>query len=161
MPPCAISKRPLRSCRASVNAPRTWPNISLSKSDDGDAAEIDLDERPAGTPAVAMDRFGDELLAGAALAGDQHRRVGRGDASHQLQDAQQPRVLADQVAEVVPPIQLLARRHALVRLRARRGEAERGLHGVEHLLVGPGLGDEVGGARPSCPPRRAGSIPTR
>ncbi len=30
MPPSAISKRPLRSARASVKAPRTWPNISLS-----------------------------------------------------------------------------------------------------------------------------------
>ena len=34
MPPPAISNRPLRSARASVNAPRTWPNISLSKSVD-------------------------------------------------------------------------------------------------------------------------------
>ena len=34
MPPWASSKRPLRSARASVKAPRTWPNISLSKSDD-------------------------------------------------------------------------------------------------------------------------------
>ncbi len=85
-----------------------------------DAAEIHFDERPRLTPAVAMDRFRHELLAGAALAGDQHRRIGRGDAPHQLQDAQQPRVFAHQVAEVVFTVQLLARRHALVALRARR-----------------------------------------
>ena len=111
-----------------------------------DAAEIHFDERPRLTPAVAMDRFRHQLLAGAALAGDQHRRIGRGDAPHQLQDAQQPRIFAHQVAEVVLAVQLLARRHALVGLRARRGEAERGLHGLEDLLVGPGLGDEVGRA---------------
>ena len=32
MPPSASSNRPWRSCRASVKAPFTWPNISLSNS---------------------------------------------------------------------------------------------------------------------------------
>src|SRR6267378_2201210 len=32
VPPSAISKRPKRSALASVNAPRTWPNSSLSKT---------------------------------------------------------------------------------------------------------------------------------
>ena len=52
-----------------------------------DAAEIHLDERPLRPPAVAMDGVGDQLLAGAALAGDEDGRVGRRDAANQLQDA--------------------------------------------------------------------------
>ena len=32
MPPSASSKRPIRSALASVNAPFTWPNISLSNT---------------------------------------------------------------------------------------------------------------------------------
>ena len=89
------------------------------------AAEIDLHERLGGAAAVAMDRLGDQFLAGAALAGDQHRRVGRRDAADQLEDAQQPRVAADQIAEVVARIQLVARQRplALIGPRCRPGRA--------------------------------------
>ena len=52
----------------------------------GDAAEVHLDERPVLAPAVAVDRLGHQLLAGAALAGDQHRGVGRRHAADQLED---------------------------------------------------------------------------
>ena len=64
-----------------------------------------------------MDRLGDELLAGAALAGDEHRRVGRRDAADQLQDAQHARIAADEVAEVVARVELVAGQRALVGLR--------------------------------------------
>ena len=54
-----------------------------------DAAEIDLDERTGAAPAVAVDGVGDQLLARAALAGNQHRRIGRADPAGDLQDLQQ------------------------------------------------------------------------
>jgi len=39
-PRSACSMRPMRSALAPVNAPRTWPKISLSKSDSGIAEEF-------------------------------------------------------------------------------------------------------------------------
>ena len=65
--------------RASVNAPRTWPNSSLSSSASGMRRAVDRDERPLAAPAARVERARDQLLAGAALAGDQHRGVGVGD----------------------------------------------------------------------------------
>ncbi len=76
VPPLAISKRPLRSWRASVNAPRTWPNISLSNSDDEMPPRFTFTNGASAAPAVAVDGVGDQFLAGAAFAGDEHRRVG-------------------------------------------------------------------------------------
>lgn len=40
---------------------------------------IHLDQRPALARAAVMDRTGHELLARAALTGDQHRGIGRRD----------------------------------------------------------------------------------
>ena len=48
VPPSASSKRPTRSVLASVNAPFTWPNSSLSKTPFGQAAGVDRDEPLAG-----------------------------------------------------------------------------------------------------------------
>jgi hypothetical protein len=43
-----------------------------------DGGAVDLDERPVGARRVLVDGAGDELLAGAVLAGDEHaRRRGR------------------------------------------------------------------------------------
>jgi hypothetical protein len=46
---------------------------------------VDLDERAAGARAGGVDRLGQELLAGAALAPDQHGRAAGGDLAGQLQ----------------------------------------------------------------------------
>ena len=40
MPPCAVSSRPGLVCAAPVNAPRSWPNSSLSSSVSGSAAQL-------------------------------------------------------------------------------------------------------------------------
>ena len=40
VPPCACSKRPMRRACAPVNAPRSWPNNSLSSSVSGMAAQL-------------------------------------------------------------------------------------------------------------------------
>ena len=44
--------------------------------------EVNLHERIVATAAVAVQRFGDEFLACAALAGNQHRGIGVGNAFH-------------------------------------------------------------------------------
>ena len=78
VPPSASSKQPVRSAFASVNAPFTWPNSSLSKTPSDEAARVDRDERPCRARATrAWSDARDDLLAGAVLAGDQHARVGR------------------------------------------------------------------------------------
>ena len=46
----------------------------------------DLDERPGAAVRVEMERLGDELLAGAALAGDEDRRIGLGHLADGLVD---------------------------------------------------------------------------
>ena len=75
-----------------MNAPRTWPNISLSNSVDEIPPRFTFTNGAAAAAAVAMHGLGDELLARAALAGDQHRRFGRRDAADHLQHAHDLRV---------------------------------------------------------------------
>jgi hypothetical protein len=65
-----------------VNAPRSWPNSSLSI---GQRAAIDGDERKIATTAEIVKRPRGELLSGAGLPLDQHRRV---DGCHSLEQAQ-------------------------------------------------------------------------
>ena len=48
--------------------------------------QIDRHEGPLGSQRVAMNRAGDQLLAGAALAGDQHRAIAAGNQSNPLED---------------------------------------------------------------------------
>ena len=76
MPPLASSKRPACAVCAPVNAPRSCPNSSLSMSVGGQRAAVDDDEGPVPARAALVDRPGDELLARAGLAEQQHRRVG-------------------------------------------------------------------------------------
>src|SRR5690606_14300454 len=45
-----------------------------------DRGAVDLDERAAGALGAVVDPAGDELLAGAGLAGDEHAGLGRRDA---------------------------------------------------------------------------------
>ena len=127
----------------------------------GDAAQIHLHERALRAPAVAVDGVRDQLLAGAALTGDQHRRIGRRYASDQLQDPQQARVSSDERAEVEACVEVLAGRQAVIDTsRAAGRQAERRLHGLQDLRIRPRLGDEVCRARSSFPRRPARSIPT-
>src|SRR3546814_6620184 len=48
---------------------------------------VDADQRPAAAPAGFVDGARDQLLAGAALAGDQHGGIGRRDEIDLAQDA--------------------------------------------------------------------------
>ena len=94
--PCRRSRRG-RSCRrgvartcrcvaaiAPVNAPRSWPNSSLSSSVSGIAAQFTATNGRSRRAAVLVDRRRDELLAGAALAlgsGPPRRTSRRGRSS--------------------------------------------------------------------------------
>ena len=61
---------------APVKAPRSWPNSSLSISSSGMAAQLTATNGPRGALAAQVDGLGDQLLARAALARDQHPRIG-------------------------------------------------------------------------------------
>ena len=74
VPPWACSKRPARARSAPVKAPRSWPKSSDSSTPAGERLAVHRDEGPADAIAVVVHGARDELLAGAALAGDEHRR---------------------------------------------------------------------------------------
>ena len=80
VPPSASSKRPMRrSNRAGERALLVAEQLALDQAGRQGGA-VDLDERLVAPRAGRVDGAGDQLLAGAGLAGDQHRGVGRRDA---------------------------------------------------------------------------------
>jgi hypothetical protein len=66
-----------------------------------DRRAVDRDEAALGAPAVAMDVARHHLLAGAALAGDHHARLGRRDLARHREHLVHRRVLEDELAPVV------------------------------------------------------------
>ena len=79
MPPSACWKRPTRSRSAPVKADLDVAEQLRFEEPRGQGGAVDLDERPVGPGAGRVDRLGDQLLAGPALAEDQdRRRAGRG-----------------------------------------------------------------------------------
>ena len=101
VPWSAASKMPRFSWTAPVNAPLSWPNSSLSSSVSVSAEQLILTNGPRFAQAVLLDRGGDQLLAGAALAGDQHRGVRSADRVHQPEHLLHPRAAADHAEELV------------------------------------------------------------
>ena len=65
----------------------------------GNGGAVDRDVRRVGARAQLVERLGDELLAGAGLAADQHRRVGRRGVLDHLIDLAHLGALADHRAE--------------------------------------------------------------
>ena len=94
MPPSAISKRPGRSLMAPVKAPRSWPNSSDSISVSAKMAQL---TGTKGWPPVAglVNQVGDQLLAGAGLAGDEDAAVRVGDHPHVVEHRPHPGAAAD------------------------------------------------------------------
>ncbi len=80
VPLSALTKRPRWSAMAPVNEPLVWPKSSLSRSVSGMAPQLIATNGWFGPRAGAVDRAREELLAGAALALDQHARVAGGHA---------------------------------------------------------------------------------
>ena len=86
----------------------------------GNGPAVDGNERPVGPVPVGMDHLGHQLLAGAALAVDQHRQAGRCGLLRNLQRLEQLGVLAerafehetaiDQALAPLPPRERCARR---------------------------------------------------
>ncbi len=108
----------------------------------GNAAQIDLHEWFRRATAVLMNGVGDQFLAGAALAGDEDRRIGWRHPANEGEDSQEPGIAADKIPEVELGVEGLPRRR-LVSGLSRCGQAQRGSDRLQHLLIGPGLRDEV------------------
>ena len=102
VPPWACSKRPMRRLSAPVNAPFSWPKSSLSSSDSASAAQCSATNGTFGARALAGGWRGELALAGAALAGDEHRRACGGDLPRDAVDLLHRRARADE------PLQALA-----------------------------------------------------
>ena len=92
MPPSASSNLPMRRATAPVKAPFSWPNSSDSSRFSGIAAQLTATNGPCGAAAVAVDGARHQLLAGAALAGDQHAGLGGGNWRGACQHARPSRV---------------------------------------------------------------------
>ena len=78
-----------------MKAPRSWPNSSDSISSSGMAAQLTVTKGSAGALAAQVDGLGDQLLARAALARDQHPRIGGSHFFDQAEDLLDRRRRAD------------------------------------------------------------------
>ena len=109
-PACAARSSPARresACRrprarnarcgfcAPVNAPASWPNSSDSRIDSVSAAQLTLTTRCSQRLGQKVQPRRDQLLAGAALADDEHRLGQRRRARHVLQHFEEGRGLTD------------------------------------------------------------------
>ena len=114
VPPVASSNLPMRRATAPVKAPFSWPNSSDFERGVRDGGAVDRDERLVrGSTRVHV--AGDDLLADAALAGDQDGGLGPGDLVGQAHHAL----------------------HGLVAEDDARGVARNRLqHGRDHLRIG-------------------------
>ena len=87
-----------------------------------------------------MNRLGDQFLAGAALAGDQHGRARGRDLRDQVEHGENPFALADDVREIVALLQGALELHVFF-AQAPAFDGQRHLR--QQLVVGPRLGDVV------------------
>src|ERR1051326_346956 len=113
VPPCATSNRPGLAVLASVNAPRSWPNSSLSSrgagrpqplaaGGRGRRRAVELEEGSSRPGPAVMDRAGQELLAGAGLTRDQNGGIAVGHhARRAIEHRLEGRALAHDIAERV------------------------------------------------------------
>ena len=99
VPPSARSNLPRRCLVAPVKAPASCPKSSLSMSSAGTAAQFSFSSGRLGARRGAMDRARDQLLAGAALAGDEHAGVERAARSTCSRSSAIGAAFADQLVE--------------------------------------------------------------
>ena len=108
MPLCAAAKRPAAiGHRAGERALYVTEELGLEQRV-GDRAAVHADERLLLARRQVMQRARDQLLAGARLAGDEDRGLGRRDLLHQLEDALHGQRLADDAVEAEAAAQLVA-----------------------------------------------------
>ena len=146
---CADSNLPLRSASAPVNAPFTWPNISLSISSPGIAAQLSSMKARSRRGDRAWMRLRDQLLAGAALARDEHPALGGRGHLDELVDAPHGLRAADHAVAGARP-QAVSRS---VSPRAAAGCSDP-VEDLEEAVLRDRLLDELAWRRPSWPPRR-------
>ena len=108
----------------------------------GNRAAVDGNEGPLGANRQSMDGGGDQLLAGATLALDQHGRVGDGHLADDLLHALHGARGADQLVDG----QLLTEaRPQRVDFAAQEAALHQSLHEVLELVQDQGLGEIVVG----------------
>ncbi len=107
---------------------------------DGDGTSVDGDESFLRARGCGVDCLGDEFLAGAALAANQHGGTGGGDLRDEIEDGEHLLALANDAREVVALLQGALELHVFF-AQAAALDRERDLS--NQLIVGPGLGDVV------------------
>src|SRR5207249_7643936 len=103
-----------------------------------DGGAVERDQRAVGARAPVVDRLGDQLLAGAALTGDEDRGAELRDGFDRLEDLLHLRRAADDVADVVAVADLAAE---LLELALQVGVLGRPLQVQPQLLDVERLGD--------------------
>ena len=109
----------------------------------GDRRAVDLDQRLLGAGAVLVQQVGDQLLAGAALAGDQHGAARRRDLAHDLEDPRERRAAADDLGRLAQRLEAVLEGQVL---EPQRLDLERARDELDDLLHAHGLGEVVDGA---------------
>ena len=141
VPPAASSKQPFLRWWAPVNAPLLVTEELALEQRVGERAAVDGEERAVAPVGLPMDRGGDEFLARAGLAVDEHGAVGLGDARDQVEQLEHARVAARQVLERVALDDV---GDHLVFGRGPRRRIGRGAFARDLGSVGGGLLDEGG-----------------
>ena len=113
VPWLANSNLPGLCWMAPVNAPRSKPNSSDSSSSVGSAAQFTFTNGLSRAERRRVERPRDQLLAGAALAANEHGDVGVGDALDQVAHLGHPLAVAEQHRVARLRLQLLAQRRDL------------------------------------------------
>ena len=157
VPPFAASNFPFFAWWAPVNAPFSWPNSSTLQQVLGQRHAVDHDKRlvPPRTPLV--DRVGEDLLAGAALAEEQHGGIRAGRPLRRLDGRPDQRALSEDVRgpgrqrvaeepigiEELSPLQGAAHRNLqILRIEGLQNEINRPLlHGLDGGVDGSVRGD--------------------
>ena len=100
VPPSASSKRPWRRSTAPVKAPRSWPKSSDSRRVSGSAAQLTATKGLAAPGREAVEGPGHQLLAGAALAGDEDGGAGGGGERQGPEDLAHLRAVAEEARDL-------------------------------------------------------------
>ena len=142
VPLSASSKRPMRSVRASVKAPFTWPKSSLSKVPSGSAPVLTATSGIAARERQRVQRLRDHFLAGTVLARDQDVGVRRPDACDGLQHRLHGRRGGDELRTAFSAVQA-SLRFQLLRTLQGAMQFDLGAQDGEQALVLPRLLDKV------------------
>ena len=151
VPWLAATNSPGLACSALVKAPRTWPKSWLSMSVSGMAPQLTAMKGRSDLRAGGVNGRRHQLLAHAALAGDQHVARGERAARDVLAHRDDRRALADQVMPDGRSGQSGRRGHGRERARPRglgsAVAAQRALHAQRQVVELERLAEIVGGAQ--------------